>query len=381
MPLDINVSLREYRHHTGILRGQIQLLCSGKDMNDQLLNAIGRIATKRVPTYAFAKELINIERINPETGYHDSVPFNHDMMRNRLENIPVMNIDPEISYLHEKYWQVDYLDKNRERHEKEKNIEAYIDIKNTDDEVKGGYIRVTTNDMKVYVDGKITELYDKEYPLLLIELRPKEAFKCSMTAVLGVGLRNSCWDACSNFYYDQETIEGKTILVLEASSRFDEFTLVERALEYFIIRTEKLKDEIKRLYLLEEEKTKKFEIVLKNEDHTIAEAINYEIQSHNDILVSSVKKPDLLVNNIVISIVAIDKNKLLEAIMSSIDNLIEKIHQFQLEFRKISKTKKHTKAIIKDKSKTKSKTKAKSKIKTKAKSKTKARTKKIIKKK
>jgi hypothetical protein len=60
-----------------------------------------------------------------------------------------------------------------------------------------------------------------------------------MKAVLGIGLNESCWDACSNFCYDQETIDGATIIKFESASQFDEFILVERSLEYFKLRTKK----------------------------------------------------------------------------------------------------------------------------------------------
>ena len=138
MPLDINISLYNYDPHSDIKRGRLQLICDGTDCNRQFLNSLGRIAVKRVPSYAYAKKLINIARINPETGYHGSIAFNNDMMRLRLSNTPVMNIDPEISFLHEKYWQnIDYLDEKREIHPKEKSIEVLIDVKNThDDSVK-----------------------------------------------------------------------------------------------------------------------------------------------------------------------------------------------------------------------------------------------------
>src|SRR5579883_3057011 len=102
--LDIKVELHKYRPFDFIKRGRLQIICSGEDCNDQFINAIGRIAVKRIPTYAYAKSLIKIERINPETGYHDSVPFNHDMIRDRLKNTPIFGLDPGISFLHEKFW-------------------------------------------------------------------------------------------------------------------------------------------------------------------------------------------------------------------------------------------------------------------------------------
>ncbi len=337
--LDISVTLKNYKPHDDIKRGRIELICSGKDCNDQFINAIGRIAVKRIPIYAFAKELIKIERINPETGYHDSIPFNHDMMRDRIKNTPIMNIDTGFAYLHERYWKnVDYLNENREKHPDEKRIEAYVDEKNTaSDEDIDAIKHVTTNDMKIYIDDTLTKIYSTEYPLLLISLRPKEAFKCSLRAVLGVGINDASWDACSNYWYDQETIPDKTILYFESASRFNEFILVSRSLEYFKTRTMMLKDEIHRMYLLEENPSEVFEITIKDEDHTMGEAINYEIQSHPLILKSSHKRPDNLVRQIVIEVVAFKKDKMLDGILESFDNLVAKIDKFENEFNKITR--------------------------------------------
>jgi DNA-directed RNA polymerase subunit L len=334
----MEVELHNYRPADDIKRGIIEIVC-GEYWNDQFLNAIGRIAVKRIPMYAFAKELIKIERINPESGYHDSVPFNHDMMRDRLKNTPVMNIDPGLSFLHEKYWKdVDYRNTSRLIHENEKRIEMYIDAKNTAAEGDTeSIIHVTTNDMKIYVNDELTSLYSKEYPLLIISLKPKEAFKCSLRAVLGLGITDTCWDACSNFCYDQETIPNKTIIKLQSASQFNEFVLIKRSLDYFRIRTKLLKDEIHRMFLLEKNPTNRFQIEIKDEDHTIGEPINYEIQSHPDIITSAVAKPDHLVRTIMLNVVIRQdkKDKLLDAIMDSIDNLIKKIDKFEQSFDKI----------------------------------------------
>ena len=338
--LKMNVTLHNYRPHDNIKRGRLQIVCSGEDCNDQFLNTIGRIAVKRIPAYAYAKELIKIEKINPDSGYHDSIPFNHDMMRDRLKNTPVINIDPGIAFLHERYWKgVDYRSTDREIHENEKRIEVYIDAMNRAAESDSeSIIHVTTNDAKIYIDDVLVpSLYSKEYPLLIISLKPKEAFKCSMRAVLGLGITDACWDACSNFCYDQETIPNKTIMKFEAASQFNEYILVDRALEYFRIRTKLLKDEIHRMFLLEKNPSNRFQIMIKDEDHTMGEVINYEIQSHDDILKSSISKPDHLIRQIVLEVVSFKENKLLDAIMVSMDNLMGKIDSFEHLFQKLDR--------------------------------------------
>lgn len=334
--LDLNVSLRSHRSHDDIKRGLLQLNCSGDDCNIQFINAIGRIAVERLATYAYVDKLIKIKRINPETGYRDSVPFNHDMMRLRLMNTPVMNIDPGFAILHERFWKdVDYRDPNRPVHELEKQIEVYIDARNSADiDDTESILHVTTNDIKMHVDGELVNTYSKTHPLLLISLRPKEAFECSMKAVLGVGVNHTCWDACSNFYFDRETEPDTIIATFQGSSQFDEFTLVLRALEYFRDRTRRIKDEVQKQYLTQKEKNKRFIIELKNESHTMAEPINYEIQSHPNIIKSSSIKPNLLINEMIIDVYGQNENTLLSALMDSFDNLIIKIDKFESEFKK-----------------------------------------------
>jgi hypothetical protein len=363
---DIKVSLYDYIEKTDIKRGKLALLCEGTDCNVKLILAIGRISVNRIPTYAFARELIKIEKINPETGYHDSIPFNYDMMRRRLMNTPVMNVDPEISFLHERHWKgVDYRNQSREKHEKEKRIEAYIDAKNTAPEnEKDSILHITTNDMKVYIDDVLTQIYSKEYPLLLISLKPREAFKCSLKAVLGVGLSHSCWDACTNYYFDTETEPNKIIVHFQSPSGFDEFKLVNRSLEYFKMRTLILKDEIKRLCLLQTNNTGRYVIEIVDEDHTMGEPINYEFQSHPNILKSGCVRRSLDVRNIIIDVCSTqeNKNKLIDSMMESIDNLIVKIDKFQEEFNNVEANMKNgNDGNNKEKSKEKTKDKSKEK--------------------
>lgn len=112
---DIDVELYDFIPHGKFQRGRMRLLFSGKDANTQFINTIGRIMMDRIPCYAFHRKLIKVERIDPASGYKDSVAINHDMITLALQNIPLPNVDPMISNLHEKYWKnVDFLDPKRE---------------------------------------------------------------------------------------------------------------------------------------------------------------------------------------------------------------------------------------------------------------------------
>ena len=336
--LDITVALYDYIPHGKFQRGRMRLVFGGKDSNTQFINSIGRIMMDRVPTYAFARELIKVERIDPESGYRDSVAVNHDMITLGLKNIPVRNVDPGFHYLHERYWKgVDYLDDARETHEDEKRVELNIDVRNTADEMDiEALLPVTTNDMSIYIDDEESDLYDPDFPFLLLKLKPKEQIRLSARAVLGVGLRNACWQAASNFAMDDETFEdeGKTIFMFKAI-QFDEYTLMERALAYFADRTDLITTMMEKMYLTEEAKTGTFVAMIDGEDYTIGTPLAYEIQSHPDVLMASCAMPDYLVDQLKIEIVTDDPNRMVDIIQESAANLQAKIKAVQDQFAKI----------------------------------------------
>lgn len=334
---DLKVDLYDFIPHGKFQRGRMRLVFNGKDANTQFINSIGRIMMDRIPTYAFARELIKVERIDPESGYRDSVAVNHDMITIGLKNIPVANVDPGIAYLHEKYWKdVDYLDNDREKHENEKRIELNLDVRNTADELgEESYLPVTTNDMQIYVDDEEVKLFDEDYPYVLLKLKPKEQVRLSARAVLGVGLRDCCWQAGSNYAIDEETEEGSVILMFKAASRFDEYTLMDRALEYFKERVDLISNMMEKMYLKEEEKTDTFIAIINGEDFTIGTPLTYELQSHPDVMAASCGLPDNLEDRIKITIATDDPKRMVDIIKESTASLLSKIDTVRKQFDKI----------------------------------------------
>jgi DNA-directed RNA polymerase subunit L len=337
---DIKVELYKYEpfDKNGYTRGHLQLLCYGKDCNNQFIMALIRIAMKRIPTYAIPKELIKIEKIKKETGYTDPVAHTYDMIRDHIKNTPIVKIDPNVSYFLPKYWKnVDFLDKEREKHPNEKKVNMYIDCKNDTDEI----IHVTTNNVKTYIDDEeVKNLYNEKYLFWITSLKPKEAFKCSITPVLSVGLRNSSnkssqWDSAPNGYFDQETEKDKTILHLEGNLCYDETVLMSRALEYFITFLSIIKKEIERQYALLEYDDDEFNIVFADEDHTLGEVLAYELQIHKDIKYASCSRPDHLIRSIKITVISNNKKTLDKTIFECIDNLVIKIDKFREQFEAI----------------------------------------------
>lgn len=320
---DYNISIKEekYQKSNGLNEHYLMLLFTGSDLNIKLMNMLRRVCLNYIPVYAFAPELINIIE-------NTSIAFNNDMMRLDLSLLPVFKVDPSIFELDEQYWyDVNYADFARKKHPNEKNVEFYLNKHND----TNNYIRVTTNDARITVDGEDIEMYNKKYPVLLIELKPKQTFSCHMKAVLGIAERNehsAIWKSSFNTYYD-EIRPGEYMFTVYGNNMFTEQELLKRACKFVIKKMEKLKKQI-------EEKVKKQEIVPKrkitfifeNEDTTIGGIVNYELQSHKDISFAGLAKPDLLVKSI--NIIAECTENIpspIDALLESFDIVKNKVHK------------------------------------------------------
>ena len=193
-------------------------------------------------------------------------------------------------------------------------------------------MNVTTEHLKMTIDGKEISPYSSEYPLLLIPLRQNERFKCHMKAVLGVGERNVVWSAIRNGIHSIDTDDkGKTsyTLTFEGNQQCNESEYLIRACKHIIKKMIDLKndltDKINTKQIIPE---KKIYFKIDNEDHTIGELLNYHFQDHNDILMSGYSKPDHLIKSILIKIIANGKvNSPLDGMLDSIDLIIKKISQ------------------------------------------------------
>lgn len=317
--LDIKCSEVELHESDGLDASWLKLLFSGKDFNIKLANTLRRTCSNNIPTYALAQELITIET-------NTAVAFNNDYMKLRLSQLPVVGIDPDIYFLSEKYWNKDainYADPKREKHPKEKLIEYYVNSHNNSSMISN----ITTNDIKMYVDGELFSPYNSKYPILLIKLRPNDRFKCHMKAVLGVGERNVIWAGARNVFYDEQDISKNELLfTIEGNWQCNEYETLIKACKYLIKKYTDLKNEIDKKFKTKEILPKKvIYLKLDREDYTISEPLNYELQDHKDIIMSGLSRPDHLVRSMQIKVESVAEiESPINAILECIDILINK---------------------------------------------------------
>ncbi len=324
--IDITVKEKDKKKRDELLSSYLEIEFSGKDMNETIANAIRRVTYDDIPTYAFCKELINIEA--------NTSIFDNDKMRLRLSNIPIYDVNNNIDFLEAKYWKsVDYKDPQREKHPDEKLIEMYINVHNNTPEK----MNVMTNnpEIKYLVDGEIKETpYGNKYPVLIIQLKPNQSFKAHLKAGLGVGERNNLWSASCNTFYDYDTPD-KIIFRIESQGQLTEQNILVKSCRYLIHKLELIKKTIK-----DKNDRNEFgddnliKIILDDEDQTIGYLLNRKFQDHPKINFSSITKPDLLLKSITFTIQSEDKSPI-KYVIEQIDEVINIFIHLEKEFNKL----------------------------------------------
>lgn len=324
--LDINIKKIGYQKAEGFKSSQLILEFSGKDTNTVITNTLRRVSFDDIPMYAFA--YINIE--------HNNSVYNNDMMRIRIRQLPIYDIKNSLYYLHPRYWDgVDYNDKDRDKHEKEMSIEGVINVYNNTNE----NMNVTTNNMYYYVEGFQIPYpnRNKNEPILIVQLRPNETFKCQIKGCLGVGERDNIWAAAAQSYHDE--LPGKILYTTESCGQMNEFDILIKSCLYIRLKLKGIAAEIKNRIDEKEilpAQTIFFEIV--NEDHTICNVINNALQDHKQILFSGVSKPDHLVKLMKFKISTIDpKISPMQPLFETIEYLDDVFSELMKQFTVLKK--------------------------------------------
>jgi DNA-directed RNA polymerase subunit L len=323
---DFGIKVLNFRKAHNFQTSKLEIEFSGSLSSAIIANTIRRVAQDDIPSYAFYHRQIE---------FNNSI-FNNDLIKNRLLHLPIYDVKCDLHYLNPKYWKnMDIVDitQKREKHEKEQLIEAIVNVhNNTNDNVL-----VTTRDVIYVVDGEKSEypVRNKDNPILLIELRPNETFKCYLKAFLGVGEKNSAWTVCNSYY--NEVKKNNIIFKIESHGQYTELDILEKACKYIISKLEAIRSEIQRLVddkQVDDGQTIIFELVDENE--TIGHLINDALQDHENILFAGVSQPDRLVKTIKFKISSIDKSiSPIDCLFDVIDDRVKLFEYMQKEFKKI----------------------------------------------
>lgn len=318
---DIKIKQLLKEENTGLKQSQLKLLFTGKDVNNNITNALRRLTLNDVPAYAFPSELIEIT--------HNTSIYNNDQIRLLLNQVTIPKINVPIAYINDTIAFTDFSNKDREKHKNDTALlEFHIMVENNTDAV----INVTSNDMKIYLDGEEIKRFNEKYPHLLINLSPNQGIRCRCVAALSNGKVNSIWSGASNAWH--YNTEDGIVLAIESQSQMDEYELLYKACLAYIFRLTRLKKIFKKRY-----KNKlvgnQLIIELDGEDWTTAGTINKIMQNHDKVIFSGVSKPDLLEDKMIIKIESVGNS--LDIFYECIDTAISLFETMQEQILQLGK--------------------------------------------
>ena len=262
------------------------------------------------------------------------VYFNNDMMKIRLCQLTIPNIENKIYFLEDKYWRdIDFSDPDRTKHPDDKKLlEIYVNVhNNTNDNMD-----VTTEHAKVFENGvELKDKFDHKFPLLIVQLRPNEVFSCKCVAVLGVGFMNNIWAASGNTYYEQID-ENKFKFVIESQSQMDEYEILIKSCKALKDKIKIIKDNIMNIYDKPEiVKGTALKMIFEHEDHTIGNILNDCLQNNKTVLYSGLSKPNLLLDTVIIKFTTAKPNPL-KPVYESLDHITKLFDKIQNKLKPLS---------------------------------------------
>jgi DNA-directed RNA polymerase subunit L len=326
--IDIKITKLKKQPFKDLQASQLMLQFKGNTIRPAVVNALRRMSLNDVPTYAFCKDSINIEK--------NTTIFNNDYMELRLEQLTIPNVNVPVTLLDDKYWHqryVKYDDINREKDPSDTiNLEIVINETNNTSAV----YNLTTDDVKIYQDGvDVSNKFDKKNPLLILKMRPAETFNCVAKAVLGKGLRNNIWAAAATCYYEYDKINDVKF-TMESQGQLDEYDILIRSCQIIKHKMKITKEQLQEKYENSDIiNQKELSINFDNEDHTFGEVLNDFLQENNEIAFSGLSKPDLLKSEILIRMKTI-KNNPLKPLFATMEYVIKIYDEIEKQLLKLT---------------------------------------------
>jgi DNA-directed RNA polymerase subunit L len=318
--MDFNIKIKKiYYNIDEFMTSKLTINLSGNDINGYIINTLRRIMFDDVLIHSINTHTIEIEQ--------NTSIYSNDELKLRLSTLPLYGIKNNLIILDQEYLK---LHKNDVKYHKDEDVfKLYINtINNTQHD-----LCVTTNDLIIYKNNdKIDNFYDKNMPILLLVLNPKETLICYMVSKISMGNINNIFAGCAMSYYKKYNDHNYDFSV-ESKGNYREDELLIKACETIIQKLKKIDNNFVN-YKKKQNSEDTFIFEFINEDYTIGNILNNDLVNDPDIIFSSIDKSDQLVNNINL-IIKIKNGNVNEKIHNSINKLINKYDYIKKIIKKI----------------------------------------------
>jgi DNA-directed RNA polymerase subunit L len=318
---NIDYSVKDYDKTYGNTR--LELNVKGQNIDYVVMNTIRRSILSYIPNYAFTE--FNFKK-------NDSI-FNNNYLKLRIKNIPVWGIENNIETFVPKKKIIektiieepmmenninDDIDTNYESTQLNTStlnqLTMFVDYKSNEKDV----ISVTTDHAKFYYAEKQIESPYK-HPIQLVKLQPNQTITFSVITTIGIEQQDSIYSVVSVCCY-KEIIENEFEFIVESRGLLTEKRIIHVAIINII---NKLKTIFENISNKIDNKKKKGEIVIINEDNTMGNLISHGMKQHKEIKFAGYNIPHLLEDRVIIHYELEDNGKLLNVLNDVTDYYIK----------------------------------------------------------
>lgn len=261
------------------VEAELRIELEGQSVDNSVVNAIRRTILDSIPIYGFSRVNTYIE---VEKSLH---MYNNDLLYNLIETLPIFDVpsyfdleNPEIylpnevmkklfsNFLREEYSVVngEVNTDEEDLNKKMLKIEFSMNKKNN----TSAHIFVNTHDAILRIDGIVQNSYKNREPICIMVLKPNEEISFRTEANLGIAQIHASYEATTNAIHD-ELSPTKYHLWYETLGQLSKYDIYSKACTILRKKLENLKKFIETNYEEEKDYSKKIEIEIYGEDHTI----------------------------------------------------------------------------------------------------------------
>ena len=301
---DIRIKLKGFRDDDSFIQNYVNLEFEGKSMNHVIMNSLRRVILDEIPILALNTDRINI--------IDNSSVYNNDYLRNRIEQLPLINISTVLNL--DEY---EKLRNNSLEQNEDSLLTIYCDVENNNSDITS----VTSDDMEFYMsDKKIDSIFKN--PVLICKLKPGEKLKFSAKSDIGISLIHARYASVGVCCYEyEEEKNNKFLFKMEPRGQIKSNEVILRGLRILSFKLETLKSKISKIKFTNENQGK---IILNNEDHTIGNLIARGLQEHKNIEFAAYKLEHLLIRDLIIEYLT-DGGKVINNILTDVISNYQKL--------------------------------------------------------
>lgn len=293
------------REDKTIHANHLHLKIKGKSINHVIINTMRRIMLEELPGYGFDINNISIKS--------NTSVYNNDYLRNRIENLPVPNIENKFDLDEYESIRNTILNKIIEDEDEINNyhlLNMYLKKKNDSDQI----INITSDDCEFFLKGKkVKSIYNN--PILICKLKPSEEIELSSVINKSIPLDHTRYSLVGISCFEQIN-EDEYLFKYENRDQISNKEIFNRTCQIIIFRLK---------HFLSKIENKKFssnnhgKIILENENHTLGNLIARGLQDDKNIEFAAYKMDHLLIKELTIEYV-INNNKTINEILNKTIN-------------------------------------------------------------